>query len=161
MTVEKSVRARLQTISLYRQRHTLKNSFQQMLYRARIYFLRIKPSNARSITGPRLTRSQAALDSIADDCREAGLRLVLFTAPVNPSVSLYMSLRGQGTIDEFVSSLARKYNLRLFNLENRFGAELWGRQFSDPESRHMGRRAHELMADEIVTAVNAVLRGES
>jgi hypothetical protein len=159
--LEDAVRARLEKISVYRRRPLGKQAFEQMLYRGRLYFLRIKPSNARSISGPRLDRSHAALDAIADACRQARVRLVLFTAPLNPRVSLYGSDEDKERFETFVSGLAEKYDLRLFDLEHRVAAELWGRQFNSPDPLHMGRKAHELMADEIVAAVSAALHKKS
>ena len=161
VVVEETVRTELQGAWLFRQRHTVKESFEQMLYRARIYFLRIKPSNARSISGPRLTRSQAALDTIAAVSREAGVRLVLFSAPLNPRVSLYASAEDKARFDSIVDGLAAKYGLRLFHLEDTVAAPLWGRLFNGPDPLHLGRRAHQLVADEIVGAVSAALDGES
>jgi hypothetical protein len=159
--LEDATRARLENSFLYKQRPIGKASFAAMLYRARLYFLRIKPSNARSIAGPRLTRSQAALDAIAAISQSAGVRLVLFTAPLNPRVSLYASPNDKEGFDGFVQRLAMKYGLHLFDLENTVPANLWGRQFNGPDPLHMGRRAHQLVADVMVRAVCAALRRES
>jgi hypothetical protein len=156
--VEDAVRSRLETVPVFRARSAEKASFDRMLYRARLYFLRIKPSNARSISGPRLDKSQAALDAIADLCGRTQVRLVLFTAPLNPRVSLYASSEDRERFETFVHGLAAKHHLRLFDLERAVAAELWGRQFNSPDPLHMGRTAHRHMADEIVAAVNAALR---
>lgn len=159
--IEDRLRAQLERLSLFRRRSREKESFEEMLYRGRLYFLRIKPSSARSISGPRLTRSQAALDALAATCRDEHVRLVLFTAPLNPSVSIYTSTEERGRFESFVRGLGAKHNARVFDLEHSVAADLWGRQYNGPDPLHMGRRAHQLVAQEIVAAVDAALRGSS
>jgi hypothetical protein len=145
---------------VYRRRHEAKDSFEEMLYRARIYFLRIKPSNARSVVGPQLTRSQAAVEAIAESCRAAGVRLAIVTAPVNPAVSLYRSPEDRLRYVSFVHTVAERYGLPLADLESSVTANLWGRQLNGPDPLHMGRAAHAVIAAKVAPFVQNALTGQ-
>jgi hypothetical protein len=135
----------------------VKDSFEEMMYRARIYLLRIKPSNARSIQGPQLTRSQSAVEAIAESCRNAGVRLAIFTAPVNPSVSLYRSPDDKSRFDGFVHAVAEEYHLPMADLESSVADRLWGRQLNGPDPLHMGRRAQAVVAAQVAPFIRRVL----
>jgi lysophospholipase L1-like esterase len=150
----------LQHLPVYGLRAGGRKSFEEMLHRGRLYFLRIKPSNARSISGPRLIRSEAALHAIASACRKAQVRLALLIAPVNPRVSLYASADDKANFDRLVSGVAAQYDLSLFDFEDAVPAELWGRQFNSPDPLHLGRRGHQFMADRVVEALKGTLDGD-
>src|SRR5262249_1131212 len=68
-SVENFTRQQLSVVAALQRSPEAKDSFEEMLYRMRIYFLRIQPRTSRSITGPQLTRSQAAVEAIASSCR--------------------------------------------------------------------------------------------
>ncbi len=155
--IEDTARGWLEHLPLYQSRPAEKQAFDQMLYRGRLYFLHIKPSTARSITGPRLERNQAALDAVAATCRETSVTLALFTAPVNPLVSLYATPENKSNFSGFVRGLSKKYDLPLFDFEGTVSADLWGRQYNGPDPLHMGRKAHQLVAEEMIAAIQAAL----
>src|SRR5262249_47022661 len=123
------------------------------------YFLRIKPSNARSILGPQLTRSQTAVEAIAESCRAAGVRLAIFNAPVNPAVSLYRSPEDRSRYQGFIHTVTKRYGLPMADLESSVAAKLWGRQLNGPDPLHMGRAAHAVVADKIAPFLQDVLEG--
>jgi len=158
--LENLTRRELSAVAVYRRRHQAKDSFEEMLYRARIYFLRIKPSTARSIAGPQLTRSQAAVEAIAESCRTAGVRLAIFTAPVNPAVSLYRSPEDKSRYQGFVHTVAERYRLPVADLESTVEDKLWGRQLDGPDPLHMGRTAHAVVAGKVAPFIRDVLRGQ-
>ncbi len=155
--LENLTRRQLSAVEAYRRRHQAKDSFEEMLYRARIYFLRIKPSNARSIAGPQLTRSQAAVEAIAESCRAAGVRLAVFTAPVNPAVSLYRSPEDKSRYQGFVRTVAERYRLPVVDLESSVTRKLWGRQLNGPDPLHLGRAAHAVVAGKVAPFIWDVL----
>jgi hypothetical protein len=155
--LEDLTRQELSAASLFRRRPDTKDSFDELLYRARIYFLRIKPSTARSIMGPQLTRSQAALEAIAEACRASGVRLAIFTAPVNPAVSLYRSTEDKSRFQGFVHTVAERYRLPVVDLESSVSDRLWGRQLDGPDPLHMGRTAHTLVAGKMALFIRDVL----
>ena len=144
--VETAARGLLSKVPDFDRRHTIKDSFLETLYRGRLYFLRLKPSTPRSITGVRLIRSQAAVEEIARLCRESGVRLILFHAPLNPEVKLYRTAEDRTAHYAFVHDLAARYDLPVFDLENAIPAQDWGRLLNGPDPLHMGRKAHRLMA---------------
>jgi hypothetical protein len=155
--LENLTRRELSAVELYRRRHQAKDAFEQMLYRARIYFLGIKPSSARSISGPQLTRSQAAVEANAESCRAAGVRLAIFTAPVNPAVSLYRSPEDKSRYQGFVHTIAERYRLPAIDLESSVAGKLWGRQLNGPDPLHMGRAAHAVVASRVAPFIRDAL----
>ncbi|HTS61384.1 MAG TPA: hypothetical protein VMH28_05140 [Candidatus Acidoferrales bacterium] len=157
--LENFTRRELSAVDVYRRHHEAKDSFEEMLYRARTYFLRIKPSGARSILGPQLTRSQAALEAIAASCRAAGVRLAIFMAPVNPAVSLYRSAEDRLRYQGFVRTIAERYGLPMLDLESSVADKLWGRQLDGPDPLHMGRTAHAVVAGRVAPFIQVVLEG--
>jgi hypothetical protein len=155
--LETYVRARLDRLSSEQRRGALRESFEDVLYRGRLYLLQLKPSTARSITGSRLLASRSAVDSIATLCAVNNVRLVLFQAPVNPNVSLYRTSADRESYHAFVSGVAANYRIPLFDFENSIGAQLWGRMLNSPEPLHMGRIAHQQMAKQFIGTVKLVL----
>jgi hypothetical protein len=137
-------------------RDELKESFENVLYRGRLYLLRVKPSTARSISGYRLMASSSALDSVAALCKENNIKLILFYAPVNPTVSLYRTPENRKSFREIVEGVAAKHGVALFDFENSISAEHWGRMLSGPDPLHMGRSAQQQMAKQIVEAIESV-----
>jgi len=157
---ENFTRQELAAVAVFERGHRAKDSFEEMLYRARTYLLRIKPSTARSIQGPQLTRSQAAVEDIAESCRRAGVRLAIFTAPVNPSVSLYRSPEDKWRFDGFIRAVSERYRLPVADLESSVADELWGRQLNGPDPLHMGRRAQAAVATAVAPFIRKVLKEE-
>jgi lysophospholipase L1-like esterase len=151
--LETAFRTNLQKTSLFQDGYIQKDDFAQMLYRLRLYVLQVKPSNARSVTGPRLTKSQAALETIAQRCADEHIRLVLFSAPVNPAVSLYSSDSDRTTYTGFVQKLAAEHQLPFFDLEHAIDGQYWGRQFNSADPLHIGRKGHELLAADMAPVV--------
>jgi hypothetical protein len=145
-SIENGSRRVLADLPGFDERHSVKDSFLETLYRGRLYFLRLKPSTPRSITGVRLIRSQAAVEEIARLCRENHVRLVLFHAPLNPEVKLYRTAEDRRAHYAFVSDLAARYGIPVYDLEDSVPAKEWGRLLNGPDPLHMGRQAHHWMA---------------
>lgn len=147
---EASVRAALESLPVWRERRRHRDSFYDMLYSARIYLLHVKPSTARSIDGTRLWRSQAALEELGRTCRESGIRLVLFNAPVNPRVTLYQSAADLERYRGFIARLTSEYGIPIHDFETAIPGDLWGSWMNGPDPLHLGRQGHRLMASHIV-----------
>jgi lysophospholipase L1-like esterase len=131
-------------------------SFENVLYRGRLYFLRVKPSTGRSISGYRLLASSSALDSVAALCKANNVKLMLFYAPVNPTVSLYRTPENFQSYRQIVGGIAEKYDIPLFDFENTISADHWGFMLSGPDPLHMGRSAQRLMAKQVAEAIQSV-----
>jgi hypothetical protein len=158
--LESGLRGHLDKVSLYQSGLGQKDDFAQMLYRLRLYVLQVKPSTARSVTGPRLTKSQSALNDIARIAAEAGIRLILFSAPVNPAVSLYSSETDRATYTNFVKDLVTRRTLPFFDFEHAVEGRYWGRQFNSADPLHIGRRGHEIFASDMKPVVEKAASGE-
>lgn len=154
--IETRARTWLDRLSPEQQRAALKESFENVLYRGRLYFLQLKPSTARSISGSRLLAARSAVDSIAALCTANDIRLLLFHAPVNPHVSLYRTAGDRQSYRNFVASVAEKYHAQLFDFEDSIGPKYWGHLLNSPDPLHMGRAGHELMAQQLMEAMNSV-----
>jgi hypothetical protein len=155
--IEDATRLRLDRLDVFRRRAAEKDSFDEMLYRGRLYLLGIKPSTARSISGPRLIRNQEALDALANACEAAGVKLVVFKAPVNPRVSLYASDADRIRFERYMATLPSSRHLKIVDFEHAVPADLWGRQYNSPDPLHMGRRAHGLVAAHVIVALSESL----
>jgi hypothetical protein len=154
---EAAVRTTFDSIPVWPQRRRHRDSFYDLMYSARIYLLHIKPSTSRSIDGTRLWRSQAALEEVARTCRENGIRLVLFNAPVNPRVSLYQSAADLERYRHFVAKLSADYGLSVHDLEAAIPGDLWGSWMNGPDPLHLGRQGHRLMASQMVRILEPAL----
>ena len=154
--VETRVRAWVDELSPQQHRAALKESFENMLYRGRLYLLQLKPSTARSITGSRLLAARSAVDSIAALCSSNNVRLLLFHAPVNPNVVLYRTPEDRESYRHFVADVAAHYGIPLFDFENSISAEHWGHLLNGPDPLHMGRTAHQEMAKRVIEAMNSL-----
>ena len=137
-------------------RADLQDSFDNVLYRGRLYLLHLKPSTARSISGSRLLAAQSAVDSIAAICKDNHVRLLLFHAPVNPNVMLYRTSDDREAYRKFVAGVASRYGLPLFDFENSISAEHWGHLLNGPDPLHMGRAGQQQMAKLVFQAMNSV-----
>jgi hypothetical protein len=155
--METRVRTWLDEVEPPAQRADLRESFEDFLYRGRLYLLQLKPSTARSIDGSRLFAAQSAVDSIAELCNANDVHLILFNAPVNPNVALYRTSKDREAYQRFVANIASRYNLPLFDFENTIRAELWGHLLNGPDPLHMGRAGHQQMATQMIQAMDSFL----
>jgi hypothetical protein len=151
--IETKVRGWLDHISLVRRRADEKEEFAQLLYRGRLYFLRLKPSTARSVTGSRLLAARGAVVDIVTLCHRQNIPLFLFNAPVNPLVSLYRTPEDKNSFDDFIHQAAQENGRPLYNFEDTVSASHWGNLLNGPDPLHMGREAHALMAQEMYATI--------
>jgi hypothetical protein len=154
--METRVRVLVNEVLPEQRRADLQDSFDNVLYRGRLYLLHLKPSTARSISGSRLLAAQSAVDSIAALCAANHVRLLLFHAPVNPNVVLYRTAEDREAYRQFVAGVASRYGLPLFDFENSISAEHWGHLLNGPDPLHMGREGQQQMAKLVFQAMNSV-----
>jgi hypothetical protein len=133
----------------FRRRADSKEEIVEFLYRCRLYFLRLKPSTARSITGGRLLAGRAAVGDIIRLSHRENVQLFLFSAPVNPLVSLYRTPEDRSSYHEFIAQVAAQNGGPLYDFEDTIAADHWGNLLNGPDPLHMGRAAHILMAQEM------------
>lgn len=143
------VRQELEAWPPFAQRAEQRTAFAELLYRLRVYVLKLTPATARTISGTRWNASCAAIESIARICRESGIRLVLFSAPVNPKVNLYRTPEDRETYRKFVHSLEAADGVRVHDLENTIPQQYWGMWLTLPDPLHLGREGHQLMANQM------------
>jgi hypothetical protein len=145
--VEDAARNHLQNLPEVNRSEAGKESFLAMLYRIRLYILRIAPSGARSISGPRLSQSRSCLETIARSCAAGGVRLMLFHAPLNPNVKLYRTPQDRQEHYVFIRNLAAQYHIPVGEFEDSVPSQCWGRILNGPEVLHLGRAGHKMLAD--------------
>jgi hypothetical protein len=158
--LEARARGALDTIPGFRARHDQKEDLIEMLYRSRIYLLRLKPTTARSISGTRVIQAVACLDRILQFCAEQKIKPLLFLAPVNPEVKLYRTSDDQEQFFARIHEIEARGHVKVRSLENNIPGPMWGRQFDGPDPLHLGREGHHEMARQMIPALEAVLRGQ-
>jgi hypothetical protein len=121
-----------------------------MLYRIRLYLLRVTPGSARSISGVRLLRSRSCVEAVARLCRENHVRLMLFHTPLNPKVKLYLTAHDKQAHYDFVRGLAARYQLPVGEFEETIPRQYWGRILNGPDPLHLGRTGHKMLAELIL-----------
>jgi hypothetical protein len=154
--LETSARLLLDSVPGFARRAAIRDSFTKLLYHARLYFLRITPSTARSITGARLLSSRASIEAIARLCNGQHVKLVLFNAPVNPNVSLYRTSADRNSYHQFLTGITEQFNIPLYDFEDTVPSEYWGSLLNGPDPLHMGRKGHQILAGQILDALRTV-----
>ena len=152
--IETAFRGELDRVPGFRQRDDLKTSFALMLTRFRIYFLHLGAARARSLSGSRLAASHAAIEDLAEVCRQAGIRLILFEAPTNPAVPLYLTAEDDRQYHEFSRTVAARFGLKILDFEHSVPAGEWGMSLNIPDPLHLGREGHRRLASLICAALD-------
>ena len=124
-----------------------------LLFRARVHVARIRSGGARSIAPARLAASRAALEAIAALCRERGIRLIIFRAPVNPSVTLFKTESDRTGYEEFLAGLCKRYGGTLLDFEASVPAAEWGNGVDGPDPLHLGRAGHKRLAELLIERI--------
>jgi hypothetical protein len=153
--IESRMRDFLKEVPAFDTRHQHKDSLMDLLYSGRVYLLHLTPTTARSITGARLSRSQAALEKILQLATSEHVRILLFNSPVNPRVSLYRTEADRKNYRDFLLQVTQRYQVELVDFECEIPAALWGRWMSTPDPLHMGRAGHHKMADLMIRLIDA------
>lgn len=151
--IETVARGQLDKSRAIRSRASTKEDIVDFLYRCRLYFLRLKPSTARSVTGARLIAARGAVMDIVRLCHAQKVQLYLFSAPVNPQVSLYRTPEDKASYRGFIEEAAKANGSPLYDFEDTVEASHWGSLLNGPDPLHLGRYAHELMAKQMYAAI--------
>jgi hypothetical protein len=147
-------RRQLDLIPGFDSRAEIKSSFVLLLTRCRIYFLHLGSARARSLTGGRIAASRMALEDLAEVCGRSGIRLILFEAPTNPAVPLYLTSEDDRQYHEFSRSLASRFGLKILDFEHSIPAGQWGMSLNVPDPLHLGREGHRRLADLMCAALD-------
>jgi len=151
--LESEVRQGLSGWIGFRERGRQRDDFLNLLYRARIYFLHLKPSTARSISEVRLRESQTAVERIAEICREENIRFVLLRVPANPLISLYRTPEDHDRYMRYLADMASRFATPVYDFEDLVPAQEWGLAYNGPDPLHMGRAGHRLLASRVIPIV--------
>lgn len=133
----------------FRNRHHQKEEALDFLYRCRLYFLRLKPSTARSISSVRLEKSQSAFETLLRKCQQNQVQVLLFDAPLNPNVQLYGKPSDREQYEEYLERITDKFSLPVHRFHDSVPSEEWGRWFNGPDPLHLSRAGNLRMADQI------------
>ena len=157
--LETAVRKVLSATSLPSNRARQKEELFNLLYRIRLYIFNLKPSTARSITGVRLERSRAAMEALMALCQEKNIDVLLFSAPLNPSVQLYRTDEDRTAYAAFLDGLEQRYGIQVLRLDNLIPAAEWGRWFNGPDPLHLSRAGHRRVAERLTQALTEKVEG--
>lgn len=153
--LDTAVRAELSNIPGFDRRDALKQSFVFMLTRGRTYILHISSAGRRSLSGPRITASRAALEDLLELCGRSGIRAILFQTPTNPAVPLYGTPADDRGYHDFCASLASRFHIRILDFEHSIPVSLWGMALNVPDPLHLGREAHRQLARLMLSALES------
>ena len=151
--METAFRRQLDRIPGFDSRAAIKDNFVTLLVRLRVYFLGLGSGRARSLSGPRIVASRAALEDLAARCHSLGIRLILFEAPTNPAAPLYLTHEDDRQYHEYTQSLASRFGLQIFDFEHSIPGGEWGRSLNLPDPLHLGREGHRRFASLMVAAL--------
>jgi hypothetical protein len=152
--METAFRQQLDRIPGFNTREATKESFVLLMSRCRIYLLHLGAARARSLSGSRLAASRAALEDLAGVCGRSGIRLILFEAPTNPAVPLYLTPEDDRHYHEFTRSVASRFGLKILDFEHSIPAGEWGMSLNIPDPLHLGREGHRRLADLLCAALD-------
>ena len=152
--METGVRRQLDRIPGFNSRGAIKASFVLLMTQCRVYFLHLGSARARTLTGSRIAASRAALADLAEVCGQSGIRVILFEAPTNPAVPLYLTPDDDRQYHEFTRSVASRFGLRILDFEHSIPAGEWGMSLNVPDPLHLGREGHRRLAGLMCAALD-------
>lgn len=152
--METGFRRQLDRIPGFNSREAIKASFVLLMSRCRVYFLHLGSARARSLSGSRIAASRAALEDLAEVCDRSGIRVILFEAPTNPAVPLYLTPEDDRQYHEFTRSVASRFGLKILDFEHSIPAAEWGMSLNVPDPLHLGREGHRRLAGLICEALD-------
>ena len=147
--LETKLRATLEQSATFRERHNLKTGLLNFLYLCRVYFLHIKPTTPRSLGPAQLAAASSSLDEIAQLCAQNQIKLAIFNAPQNPLTPLYKTAADRATYERTIRELALRRQLRFYDFESAVPGPYWGVWIDGPDPIHIGRAAHQILAEKI------------
>ena len=151
--METGFRLQLDRVPVFNSREVIKESFVLLMTRCRIYFLHLG-ARARSLSGSRVSASRAAIEDLAEVCGRSKIRLILFEAPTNPAVALYLTPEDDRQYHDFTRSVASRFGLKILDFEHSIPASEWGMSLNVPDPLHLGRAGHRRLADLMCTALD-------
>jgi hypothetical protein len=152
--METGFRRQLDRIPGFNSRGAIKASFVLLMTQCRVYFLHLKSARARTLTGSRIAASRAALADLAEVCGQSGIRVILFEAPTNPAVPLYLTPDDDRQYHEFTRSVASRFGLKILDFEHSIPAGEWGMSLNVPDPLHLGREGHRRLAGLMCAALD-------
>jgi hypothetical protein len=156
-SIETLARKHLDQLPAFKTRGVLKSELLEIMYFLRVNLLGITPATKRSLGGGTLAANVSALERVGEICRDAGIRLVYFNAPQNPSAPLYRTAADRDAYQQIITRLARTDAQAYFDFEASIPAPLWGVWVDGPDPIHFGRAAHQRLAD-LMFDGNVILR---
>jgi hypothetical protein len=144
--VETHFRNWLEHLAGFSRRGQIKGDLEGLLYRARVFFLHIKPTTPRTLTNATLVLNRSALEDIAELCHGRRIDLVLINAPQNPSALLYKTAADRKLYEDTIHSIATLHSLPFYDFERIVPTSYWGVWIDGPDPIHFGRHGHDLMA---------------
>jgi hypothetical protein len=153
--LEERLNAALSRVSrLWAERPNLQNALLFDLYFARNDLLGIRPNTVRKMIPPRYQRNMAALRSLLDNMRAAGIPVLAYIAPVRQIPAPPYDPVEYEAWKRVVAGLAQETGVRLMNLEKLVPDDQWGSYHGDDvDFMHFSGKGHQLLAE----AINAEL----
>ena len=145
--------------SLWDHRAGLRAELLEDLYYLRNWTFGITLTSVRKMISPRYERNMLALEALLDDCRENGIPVLMYVAPIRQDMTLPYDLAGYNRWKQELQTLAKHHSARYRDLDALVPGHLWGAYHEhDVDLMHFQGEGHKLLAEEVQRTMASVLR---
>jgi hypothetical protein len=157
--VEQWLNARFSAIwKLWANRPQIEGNVYLALYNLRNRVLGIKPTTVRRMIRARYDMNMESLRDMLDDCRQRGLPVLLYIAPIRQDKPIPYDRAEYSCWKEEVGEITRQFGAYLVNLEQLVPGELWGTYTGDDiDFMHFQGPGHRLVAEALLPHVKKII----
>ena len=146
------------TWSLWENRPQIEGNIYLALYNLRNFVFRIKSTTVRRMIQARYDLNMASLCDMLDDCRQRGLPVLLYIAPIRQDKPIPYDQVEYSRWKSEVQEMTQRFGAHLVNLEQLVPGELWGTYTGDDiDFMHFRGPGHRLVAEALLPHVLKVL----
>ena len=160
LSVEESLTNELGEVwPLWKDRQALRSDFLIDLYYLRNWALNIKPTTVRKMIRPRYVRNMQALEAILSECRNNGIPVIMYVAPIRQDYPLPYDSSQYNLWKQSLKKLASDYSATFVNFEKLVPANMWGTYHeNDVDFMHFQGAGHKLLAEALLPIVQNIVK---
>ena len=146
------------TWKLWANRPQIEGNIYLALYNLRNFVFGIKPTTVRRMIRARYDMNMESLRDMLDDCRQRGLPVLLYIAPIRQDKPIPYDRAEYSRWKEEVGEITRRFGAYLVNLEQLVPGELWGTYTGDDiDFMHFQGPGHRLVAEALLPHVKKII----
>ena len=146
------------TWKLWANRPQIEGNVYLTLYNLRNFVFSIKPTTVRRMIRARYDLNMESLCDMLDDCRQRGLPVLLYIAPIRQDKPIPYDQVEYSRWKSEVHEMTQRFGAHLVNLEQLVPGELWGTYTGDDiDFMHFRGPGHRLVAEALLPHVLKVL----